>query len=87
MEVIQGTRLDSNGELHFLFMPRRAIMLNFNSVIVIVIVVFYLAHCEITFFILLHDKFLQFDWLRTVVFQLNLKYLHVKITSFLREVV
>ena len=26
-------------------------------------------------------KFLQFDWLRAVVFQLNLKYLHVKITN------
>ena len=33
-------------------------------------------------FILLHEKFLQFDWLRAVVFQLNLKYLHVKITNF-----
>ena len=31
--------------------------------------------------ILLHEKFLQFDWLRLVVFQLNLKYLHVKITN------
>ena len=31
--------------------------------------------------ILLHQKFLQFDWLRAVVFQLNLKYLHVKITN------
>ena len=30
--------------------------------------------------ILLHEKFLQFDWLRAVVFHLNLKYLHVKIT-------
>ena len=27
-------------------------------------------------FILLHDKFLQSDWPRAVVFQLNLKYLH-----------
>ena len=25
--------------------------------------------------------FLQFDWLRAVVFQLNLKHLHVKITN------
>ena len=33
--------------------------------------------------ILLHDEFLQFDWLRTVVFQLNLKYLPVKITNLL----
>ena len=31
--------------------------------------------------ILLREKFLQFDWLRAVVFQLNLKYLHVKITN------
>ena len=34
-------------------------------------------------FILLHEKLLQFDWLRTVVFQLNLKYLHMKITNLL----
>ena len=34
--------------------------------------------------ILLHEKFLQFDWLRAVEFQLNLKYLHVKITDLLR---
>ena len=33
------------------------------------------------------EKFLQFDWLRAVVFQLNLKYLHVKITNLLRVVV
>ena len=32
--------------------------------------------------ILLHEKFLQFDWLRPVVFQLNLKYLHVKLQTF-----
>ena len=38
-------------------------------------------------FIPLHEKFLQFDWLRAVVFQLNLKYLHVKITNCLRVVV
>ena len=37
--------------------------------------------------ILLHQKFLQSDWLRAVVFQLNLKYLHVKITNLLRLVV
>ena len=35
--------------------------------------------------ILLNEKFLQFDWLRAVVFQLNLKYLHVKITNLLRR--
>ena len=42
---------------------------------------------EITPVILLHEKFLQFDWLRAVEFQLNLKYLHVKITNLLRVVV
>ena len=29
----------------------------------------------------LYEKFVQFDWLRAVVFQLNLKYLHVKFTT------
>ena len=38
-------------------------------------------------FILLHEKFLQFDWLRAVVFKLNLKYQHVKITNLLWVVV
>ena len=38
-------------------------------------------------FILLLEKLLQFDWLRAVVFQLNLKYLHVKITNLLWVVV
>ena len=33
--------------------------------------------------ILLHEKLLQFDWLGAVTFQLNLKYLHVKITNLL----
>ena len=37
--------------------------------------------------ILLHQKFLQFDWFRAVIFQLNLKYLHVKITNLLWVVV
>ena len=37
--------------------------------------------------ILLHGKFLKFDWLRAVVFQPNLKYLHVKITRPLWVVV
>ena len=32
---------------------------------------------DISFVILLHEKFLQFDWLRAVVFQLNLKYRHM----------
>ena len=38
-------------------------------------------------FILLHEKFLQFDWLRAVVFQLNLECLHVKITNLVWVVV
>ena len=37
--------------------------------------------------ILLHEEFLQFDWLSEVVFQLNLKYLHVKITNHVWVVV
>ena len=37
--------------------------------------------------ILLHEKFLQFDWLSAVVFQLNLKYLRVKITNHVLVVV
>ena len=36
---------------------------------------------NVKWIILLHEKLLQFDWLRAVVFQLNLKYLHVKITN------
>ena len=42
---------------------------------------------DITMFILLDEKFLQFDWLRAVLFQLNLKYLHGKITNLLWVVV
>lgn len=34
----------------------------------------------ITYIILRPEKFLPFDWLRAEVFQLNLKYLHVKST-------
>ena len=41
----------------------------------------------VMFFMLLHDKFLQFDWLEAVVFRLNLKYLHVKITNLLLVIV
>ena len=37
-------------------------------------------------FILQQEKFVQFDWLTAVVFQLNLKYLNVKITNLLRVV-
>ena len=38
------------------------------------------------YFILLHEKFRQFDWLRAVAFELTLKYLHAKITNLLRVV-
>ena len=47
----------------------------------------HLIHVSITHFILLQEKFLQFDWLRAVVLQFNLKYLHVKITNLLGVVV
>ena len=47
----------------------------------------YLNATNIVLLILQHEKFLQFDWLRAVVFQLNLKYPHVKITNLLRVVV
>ena len=43
--------------------------------------VFSLSYFLITIIILLPDKFLQFDWMRVEVLQLNLKYLHVKITA------
>ena len=42
-----------------------------------------LCYIEVPLFILLHKKFLQFDLLRAVAFQLNLKYLNVKITNLL----
>ena len=46
-----------------------------------------LARClyfasSLIFLILLPEKFLPFDWLRAEVFQLNLKYLHVKNYSY-----
>ena len=41
----------------------------------------------VSYVILLHEKFLKFDRFRAVVFQLNLKYLHVKITNLLHVVV
>ena len=44
------------------------------------------CEAQIFLFILLHETFLQFDWLRAVVFQLNLKQLHLKITNLLRVV-
>ena len=42
---------------------------------------------HISLVILLHEKFVQSDWLRAVVFQLNSKYPHVKITNLLRVAV
>ena len=46
------------------------------------IVIRHYEHYTTTF-----GNFLQFNWLRAVVFQLNLKYLHVKITKPLRVIV
>ena len=46
-----------------------------------------ISEAYLTQFILLNEKLLQFDWLRAVVFQLILKYLHVKITNVVRIVV
>ena len=43
--------------------------------------------CCVSSVILPQEKFMQFDWPRAVVFQLNLKYLHVKITNLLWVVV
>ena len=60
---------------------RRAYTVNKNGVQL------FITGGRITNLILLHEKFLQFDWLRAVVFQLNLKYLRVKITNLLRVVV
>ena len=69
-------RLTSTGSLF-------AIILNYLDATKFV----FLSVFTITEIILLHEKFLQSDWLRAVVFQLNLKYLHVKITNHLRVVV
>ena len=57
-----------------------------NSSVQKVVVVFQ-RNIGITAIILLDEKFLQFDWLRAVVFQVNLKYLHVKITNLFKAVV
>ena len=56
-------------------------MMMIIMIIIIVIIII------IIIIILLHKKFLQFAWLRAVVFQLNLKYPHVKITNLLQVVV
>ena len=57
----------------------------FDLLLVIIVVVVVVVVFSV---ILLHEKFPQFSyWLRAVVFQLNLKYLHVKITNLLRVVV
>ena len=56
-------------------------------IIIIVIIIIIIIIITIIIIILLHKKFLQFAWLRAVVFQLNLKYPHVKITNLLQVVV
>ena len=55
--------------------------------LIILLIMTITDHMHMLGFILLHEKFLQFDWRRVVVFQLNLKYLHVIITNLLRVVV
>ena len=45
----------------------------------------HLMHANII--IIIHEKLLQFYWLIVVVFQLNLKYLYVKIANLLWVVV
>ena len=54
---------------------------------IIMIIIIVIIIIIIIIIILLHKKFLQFAWLRAVVFQLNLKYPHVKITNLLQVVV
>ena len=56
-------------------------------IIMIIIIVIIIIITIIIIIIILHKKFLQFAWLRAVVFQLNLKYPHVKITNLLQVVV
>ena len=47
-----------------------------------------MKHCVECFILcLIIYDYMRLDWLRAVVFQLNLKYLHVKITNLLRVVV
>ena len=55
--------------------------------IIIIVIIIKIKIIIIIIIILLHKKFLQFAWLRAVVFQLNLKYPHVKITNLLQVVV
>ena len=59
--------------LQFIVLPSLSVLQSWSS--------------AVTRFMLLQEKFLKFDWLRAVVFQLNLKYLHVKITNLLQVVV
>ena len=56
-------------------------------IIIVKIIIIKIIIIIIIIIILLHKKFLQFSWLRAVVFQLNLKYPHVKITNLLQVVV
>ena len=56
-------------------------------IIIVIIIIIIIKIIIIIIIILLHKKFLQFAWLRAVVFQLNLKYPHVKITNLLQVVV
>ena len=68
-ETARGQKEITNLEIFSLKRTNFSIMcrLNFQGIFII---------------ILLHEKLLQSDWLRAVVFQLNLKYLHVKINKY-----
>ena len=61
----------------FMVSPLKVIYQAFSNPITGSIALIGAEEAEIHIFILLHEKLLQFHWLRAVVFQLNLKYLHV----------
>ena len=81
------TPLDRGPPLHVnrVLELRKPLLIHFCVVMWVLFSIFSIF-C-ITSVILPHGKFLQTDWLRAVIFQLNLKYLHVKITNRLRVVV
>ena len=78
---------------HIVVFPCFNVKSNAKIIIIILILIHYVYYYSqllllpiiitIIIVILLHEEFLQFDCLRAVVFQLHLKYLHVKITNLL----
>ena len=73
MKLTQSTALE---QTRFDLRSLSPALRNLWLLLVIIVVV------VVSSLILIHEKFLQFDWLRAVVFQLNLKYLHVRITDW-----